>query len=1200
MGITLSRKRRLQESANIQTTASDEGQLCTKRRRCQGQNSQLQKTETDDACKSAIDNEDTVKVTCKDIFLSHSGFQKNFVEQLHKDLQRENMSSFFDKDKESLPKGREFPSLIFENARNCKVAVLVLSDEFLTSKWPMLELDTIVEAKNFTNPDVKILPLFYKISAGTLRQKLGNNDFLPKWKAFQEKDSRIDWNKWYAAVKEMLKFNGIQFIDKEGEVVYRENIVEHIRRLLPPNLLYDDSRVMGKARLCKEVGKMFEKAPWRRNGVKVVGLYGVSGSGKTTISISLCNFYSGKFNGKVFHVEFGRENFVKIQKQVLKVLTGAGEGLLNSVFTKEQGWQELRQRMPRQRVFLAVDNISDISCSIEDAQSYLSLGFPKGSLVLLTARSPVVLNRLLPEAESIFMPVPTTEEEEAIGILLKLTPVEPSNLTSEQKVMAIRCINKCKFGGKYHPLALQAFGADLYDRFGSDLLKWNEIPDFRDAGGGDLEQVYRIFEHSFEGLSPIHIKIFMLVALYLPFKGDDLVTIVGWLAIVCDIRIPYIQNVIRHLKKKGLIENDKNGIDIHDLLYEFAQKQANDKWKSWCFLREAEVVPICLKQTQRLGLEGVNFSKCLFQTLPISYNPDLFGNILVLHLEYMYELRKLDVSSLKVLKSLVVKDCKNLEEIYGIEGLPNLAWIGVVGRSQLTAFSPIGNLTALKRFNLDCPTTIQMGDICNCKSLQEIDMDCELLEEFPGLEGLPDLRKIKFFNCSRVTKPLDLSRCSKLTYVELEGCSLMSSPPNVQGCSQLENISFDSCSALVRGPDLSRHPSLRSVEFGRCSAMIYAPNLRESPLLEYATFTKCSAMTHGPDFSHCPKLDWIKFEDCSKMTHPPIVHGCSNLRDINFTRNKELNDFPDLDGLTALQNLYIDASSTRVQKAPEHLECCIGLRTLFFKGVENLPCFRGLTSLHTLRLEDCGINEAPDMRYNAELEEFILVNCPSVAEPPDLSECPKLKKVEIGNCGSLTRFPGLAGLSHLEWVRLTGCELVAEPPDLTHCEQLSTVEIEKCASLTRFPSFANLWNLKFVVLSECENVWEPPDVSNCGQLESVEIRECGRLTTFPSFAGLVHLKWALLRKCQVVCEPPDISGCVGLESFRLIDNPNMEKPPTMVDCTSLSIIKLNWRLNKAEEISAETPQITACPFLRHLTYCKDYSVGNQRFVELSR
>eukprot|EP01018_Ginkgo_biloba_P006351 Gb_41787 [translate_table: standard] len=126
------------------------------------------------------------------------------------------MSSFFDKDWESLPKGREFSSLIFENARNCKVAILVLSDEFLTSKWPMLELEMIVEAKNFTNTDVAILPLFYNISVGTLRQKLGN-----------------------------------------------------------------------------------------------------------------------KFKGKVFHVEFGRENFVKMQKQVLKVLTGAGDGLLNLVFTKE-------------------------------------------------------------------------------------------------------------------------------------------------------------------------------------------------------------------------------------------------------------------------------------------------------------------------------------------------------------------------------------------------------------------------------------------------------------------------------------------------------------------------------------------------------------------------------------------------------------------------------------------------------------------------------------------------------------------------------------------------------------------------------------------------------------------------------------------------------------------------------------------------
>eukprot|EP01018_Ginkgo_biloba_P006352 Gb_41788 [translate_table: standard] len=338
--------------------------------------------------------------------------------------------------------------------------------------------------------------------------------------------------------------------------------------------------------------------------------------------------------------------------------------------------------MPRQRVFLAVDNISDISCSIEDAQSYLSLDFAKGSKVLITARSPVILNRLLPEAESIFMPVPTTNDRGGRG---HWHPTE-----------AHTC------GNIKLNIQTKAFGAYLYDRFSSDLSAWNAIPAFRDAGGGDLEQIH-------------------------------------------------------YLKKRGLIEDDKNRIDIHELLYEFAQKQANDKWKSWCFLREAEEVPICLKQTQSWGLEGVKFSKCLFQTLPISYNPDLFGNILVLHLESMCELRKLDVSSLKVLKSLVVDDCENLEEIYGIEGLPNLACIQIHRCSQLNTFPPIGNLTGLKWFHFYCPTTIQMGDICNCESLRQIYMDCELLEEFPRLGGLPNLRNIHFYNCSRVTKPLDLS-----------------------------------------------------------------------------------------------------------------------------------------------------------------------------------------------------------------------------------------------------------------------------------------------------------------------------------------------------------------------------------------------------------------------------------------------------------
>jgi len=51
-------------------------------------------------------------------------------------------------------------------------------------------------------------------------------------------------------------------------------------------------------------------------GVRVVGLYGVGGIGKTTICKAMCNDLSKEFHDKVCHVELGSQS-EKVFKEVL-------------------------------------------------------------------------------------------------------------------------------------------------------------------------------------------------------------------------------------------------------------------------------------------------------------------------------------------------------------------------------------------------------------------------------------------------------------------------------------------------------------------------------------------------------------------------------------------------------------------------------------------------------------------------------------------------------------------------------------------------------------------------------------------------------------------------------------------------------------------------------------------------------------------
>lgn len=191
------------------------------------------------------------------IFLSHSGAQRNFTEQLCEELERNNLLPFYDKRPTSLPKGESFPPLIFSAASQCCVAVLILSHEYFTrSKWPMMELVEFVDAKMTTNPRLKLLPCYFQISRHDFNISLRTRRWLPTWEELAKSDPRIDLERWTKGVAALCPQNGIEYSEYRSEVAYRKAIVDAIQFLIPPTLKFDDSQIQGKGRLCKVINML--------------------------------------------------------------------------------------------------------------------------------------------------------------------------------------------------------------------------------------------------------------------------------------------------------------------------------------------------------------------------------------------------------------------------------------------------------------------------------------------------------------------------------------------------------------------------------------------------------------------------------------------------------------------------------------------------------------------------------------------------------------------------------------------------------------------------------------------------------------------------------------------------------------------------------------------------------------------------------
>ena len=198
------------------------------------------------------------------IFLSHSGSQKQFVEQLYHEFENEGHYPFFDREHHSLEIGKEFPPRIFQAAKECKVAVIILTEQFLRSKWPMLELLTFVDAQKEFNREMHLFPVLFN---GLKVEDLHEHLWREEWEKLVMLDSegkhpsRLTLEKCAEALRKLRKVNMLDIKNYNGSY-YRlcKAIVESALRLLPQDSDSDMKDIQGAGRLC-EVSKNLQ---WHR------------------------------------------------------------------------------------------------------------------------------------------------------------------------------------------------------------------------------------------------------------------------------------------------------------------------------------------------------------------------------------------------------------------------------------------------------------------------------------------------------------------------------------------------------------------------------------------------------------------------------------------------------------------------------------------------------------------------------------------------------------------------------------------------------------------------------------------------------------------------------------------------------------------------------------------------------------------------
>ncbi|KAM0004699.1 putative TIR domain, P-loop containing nucleoside triphosphate hydrolase [Helianthus debilis subsp. tardiflorus] len=248
-----------------------------------------------------------------DVFLSFSGedTRRTFVDHLYDALQRHGIHTF--KDDERLQKGKKIKDELLKSIEDSKFCVIVFSKSYASSSWCLDELVKIMECQKTT--DQVAFPVFYDVEPSEVRKQSGSvAEALTKHtkkmvagktltrtaigKAIA-KHTKKKLGKWREALKDAANLSGWDLRNTtdghEAKVI--KLIVERLSLELRPINANVDERLVGMEHRMLNLQSSLEIGI---KDVRMIGIKGMGGSGKTTLARAIFDKLSPHFEAKSF------------------------------------------------------------------------------------------------------------------------------------------------------------------------------------------------------------------------------------------------------------------------------------------------------------------------------------------------------------------------------------------------------------------------------------------------------------------------------------------------------------------------------------------------------------------------------------------------------------------------------------------------------------------------------------------------------------------------------------------------------------------------------------------------------------------------------------------------------------------------------------------------------------------------------------
>ncbi|XP_061361193.1 disease resistance protein RPV1-like [Gastrolobium bilobum] len=751
-----------------------------------------------------------------DVFVSFRGkdIRHGFLSHLIEAFQRKQIFAFVD---DKLERGDEISSSLLRAIEGSFISLIIFSKDYASSHWCLEELVKIVECREKYGQIV--VPVFYKAEPTDVRHQKGSYE-----NALAEHEKKYNSTRvqiWRRALNESANLSGIKSSHFRDDAELIEDIVNIVLIRLSKHPV-DSKGLIG---IDKPIALVESLLHQQSKGVRVIGIWGMGGIGKTTIAEETFNKLSSEYEGCCFlanvREESRRHGIIFLKEKLFSTLL-AGDVKIN---TPNELSNSIERRIGRMKVLIVLDDVKD-----PDQLEILVGGhdrFRTGSRIIVTTRDKQVLTAYKVDDGDI-CEVGALMFDEALK-LFNLRAFKQNHLEMEYSELSKRVVNYAKG----IPLVLKVLAHLLC---GKDKEAWESQLD--KLKNMPSTKVYDVMKLSYDDLDHKEQKIFLDLACFfsgLNWNVEDLKIILKDHESDNSVAVG-----LERLKDKALITISKsNFVSMHDILQEMAweivRQESSEDPGSRSHLRGTDVIhEVLLNDKGTEAIRSIQVDLSAFNQLKLSSH--IFAKMSKLHflrIDDIHDSRYLNYLP-QGLQSLptelrylfwVKYPLKSLPEKFSAEKLV-LFYLALTSVEKL--WDGVQNLMNLKRVHLhSCKVLKELPDFSKAPNLEvlRISWCAKLTNVHPSIFSLEKLEKLYIKNMIELhlcftglsALPSYFGRQSKLKILSLRGSPIESLPSSIKNLTRLQYVDVFKCQKLRTLPELP--PSLETLDAGRCISL---------------------------------------------------------------------------------------------------------------------------------------------------------------------------------------------------------------------------------------------------------------------------------------------------------------------------------------------------------------------------------------------